>query len=131
MVVSSTTRGAIQALRVLLKSLGGRMGSYGGLQYHTRDCTDTLVLEGHGWYVVLCMRVFILCRDTGSHGAVQCSQVSRWYYGVLGWSLVPHELRGCTGSHGVLQSSLSGSKGSYGILQSHLRGCKDSTGAVQ
>ena len=108
MVVSSITRGAIQALRVLLKSLGGRMGSYGGLQYHTRDCTDTLVLEGHGWYVVLCMRVIILCRDTGSHGAVQCSQVSRWYYGVLGWSLVPHELRGCTGSHGVLQWSLSG-----------------------
>ena len=41
MVVSSTTRGAIQALRVLLKSLGGRMGSYGGLQYHARDYTDT------------------------------------------------------------------------------------------
>ena len=37
MVISSTTRGAIQAIRVLLKSLGRRMGSYGGLQYHARD----------------------------------------------------------------------------------------------
>ena len=36
-----------------------------------------MVLEGHGWYLVLCMRVFILCRDTGSQSAVQCSQVSR------------------------------------------------------
>ena len=41
MVVSSTTRGAIQPLRVPLKSLGGRMGSYGGLHYHARDFTDT------------------------------------------------------------------------------------------
>ena len=43
MVVSSTTRGAIQPLRVPLKSLGGRtrMGSYGGLHYHARDYTDT------------------------------------------------------------------------------------------
>ena len=38
---SCGTGGAIQALRVPLKSLGGRMGSYGGLQYHASDYTDT------------------------------------------------------------------------------------------
>ena len=41
MVVSSTIRGAIQALGVLLKSLGDRIGSYGGLQYHAKDYSDT------------------------------------------------------------------------------------------
>ena len=34
-------RGTVQTLRVLFKSLGGRMGSYGGLQYHARDYIDT------------------------------------------------------------------------------------------
>ncbi len=94
MVVSSTTRGAIQALRVLLKSLGGRMGSYGGLQCHMRGYTDTQgaapwSLSGtRGSWVVFdlvpCMRVYIICRDTCSQGAVQCSLFSRWCYGVLG-----------------------------------------------
>ena len=30
-------RGAIPDLRVLFKSLGGSMGSYGGLQFHMGD----------------------------------------------------------------------------------------------
>ena len=42
MVVSSTTRGAIQPLRVPLKSLGGRMGSYGGLHYMLSGCCSML-----------------------------------------------------------------------------------------
>ena len=40
-LASCGTGGAIQALRVPLKSLGGKMGSYGGLQYHASDYTDT------------------------------------------------------------------------------------------
>ena len=51
----------------------------------------------------------------GSLGSLQCHMT--------------HE--DCTGSHDVLQWSLSGSMGSYGILQSHVRGCTDSPGAVQ
>ena len=49
MVVSSTTRGDIQPLRVPLKSLGGRMGSYGGLHVTTRGTIQTLrvLLHGH------------------------------------------------------------------------------------
>ena len=77
-----------------LKSLGGRMGSYGGLQCHMRGYTDTQgaapwSLSGtRGSWVVFdlvpCMRVYIICRDTCSQGAVQCSLFSRWCYGVLG-----------------------------------------------
>ena len=57
-------RGYIPASRVQFKSLGDRMGSYGhgGLQYHAKGYSDTqgaapwsVVLEGHGWYLVPCI----------------------------------------------------------------------------
>ena len=47
------------------------------------------------------------------------------------WGSLQCRMRGCTGSHDVLQWSLSGSMGPYGIFQSHMRGCTDSPGAVQ
>ena len=89
-------RGYIPASRVQFKSLGDRMGSYGhgGLQYHAKGYSDTQgaapwSLSGFrgSWVVfdlVPCMRVYIICRDTCSQGAVQCSLFSRWCYGVLG-----------------------------------------------
>ena len=78
-------RGYIPASRVQFKSLGDRMGSYGhgGLQYHAKGYSDTQgaapwSLSGFrgSWVVSIamyCMRVYIICRDTGSQGAVQCS----------------------------------------------------------
>ncbi len=77
-------RGYIPASRVQFESLGDRMGSYGhgGLQYHAKGYSDTQgaapwSLSGfRGSWVVssaMYMRVYIICRDTGSQGAVQCS----------------------------------------------------------
>ena len=40
-------------------------------------------------------------------------------------------MRGCTGSHGVLQWSLSGTLGSYKGLQYRVRGLAGSQGTVQ
>ena len=40
-------------------------------------------------------------------------------------------MRGCTGSHGVLQWSLSGSMGSYKGIQYHVRGLAGSQGTDQ
>ena len=77
-------RGYIPASRVQFKSLDDRMGSYGhgGLQYHAKGYSDTQgaapwSLSGlrGSWLVssAMYMRVYIICRDTGSQGAVQCS----------------------------------------------------------
>ena len=107
-VVSSTTRGAIQALRVLLKSLlcRGRMGScYMVVSSTTRGTIQTLRSQGaapwslsgfRGSWVVssamYSMRVYsIICRDTGSRDAVQC------YLGIVVTSSIV--------SYGVVMSS--------------------------